>query len=91
MGGWVLVHTRGSGDDEENQWLLIKERDDEARPGEPDPWGPDDRSVSTGRTMEEIAAGTKPRKRRRRAGKGPGDGRRPGCEAARARPSHRRR
>ena len=64
-GGWVLVHTRGSGDDEENQWLLIKERDEEARPGEPDPWGPDDRSVSTGRTMEEIAAGKKPRKRRR--------------------------
>ncbi len=47
-GGWVLVHTRGSADDEENQWLLIKERDAEARPGEPDPWGADDRSVSTG-------------------------------------------
>ncbi len=62
-GGWVLVHTRGSGDDEENQWLLIKERDDEARPGEPDPWGPDDRSVATGRTMDEIAAGSKPRRR----------------------------
>ncbi|TAM51382.1 MAG: DNA ligase D [Paraburkholderia sp.] len=32
-GGWALVRTgmRGSGDKE--QWLLIKERDDEARPG----------------------------------------------------------
>ena len=59
-GGWVLIHTRGMGDGDENQWLLIKERDEEARPGEPDPWGPDDRSVSTGRTMDEIAAGQRP-------------------------------
>ncbi len=61
-GGWVLVHTGGRRDRPENEWLLIKERDDEARRGEPDPWGPDDRSVSTGRTMEEIAAGERPRK-----------------------------
>ena len=67
VGGWVLIHTRGSSDEEENQWLLIKERDVEARPGEPDPWGTDDRSVSTGRSMEEIAAGAKPRGRRRPA------------------------
>ncbi|HEX5642975.1 MAG TPA: DNA ligase D, partial [Thermoleophilia bacterium] len=84
-GGWVLVHTRGAGGDEENQWLLIKERDDEARPGEPDPWGADDRSVATGRTMEEIAAGTAPRERRARASGGGGaksDGR---AQDARAR------
>ncbi len=62
-GGWVLVHTRGMSDEDENQWLLIKERDPEARPGEPDPWGPDDRSVSTGRTMDEIAAGAESRER----------------------------
>jgi bifunctional non-homologous end joining protein LigD len=67
-GGWVLVHTRGSSADEENQWLLIKERDEEARPDEPDPWGSDDRSVSTGRTMEEIASGARPRRRGGRAG-----------------------
>jgi len=67
-GGWVLVHTRGAGGEEENQWLLIKERDAEARPGEPDPWGADDRSAATGRTMEEIAAGKAPRERRARAG-----------------------
>ena len=71
-GGWVLVHTRGMGDDDENQWLLIKERDEEARPGEPDPWGPDDRSVSTGRTMDEIAAGKTPRKRKAAGGRAKG-------------------
>ena len=60
-GGWVLIHTGGRRDRPENEWLLIKERDDEARRGESDPWGPDDRSVSTGRTMEEIAAGAKAR------------------------------
>jgi len=68
QGGWVLVHTRGSGGEEENQWLLIKERDEEARPGEPDAWGPEDRSVSTGRTMEEITAGKKPGRGAARAG-----------------------
>ena len=62
-GSWVLVHTGGRHDRPDNEWLLIKERDDAARRGEPDPWGPDDRSVSTGRTMEEIAAGEKPRER----------------------------
>ena len=85
QGGWVLVHTRGSGDDEENQWLLIKERDEEARPGEPDPWGPDDRSISTGRTMDEIAAGKAPRKRARRARDGAAaDGARAGGSRSRA-------
>ena len=77
----------GSGDEEENQWLLIKERDEEARPGEPDPWGPDDRSVSTGRTMEEIAAGRAPRQRAGRAKGGAaraGDGARAGAGRSRA-------
>jgi len=79
QGGWVLVHTRGSGGEEEDQWLLIKERDEEARPGEPDAWGPEDRSVSTGRTMDEITAGKKPRRRAARTaakgGRTGGDGR----------------
>ena len=56
-GSWVLVHTGGRRGREENEWLLIKERDEEARAGEPDPWSADDRSVSTGRSMDEIAAG----------------------------------
>lgn len=62
-GGWVLIHTGGRRGMPENQWLLIKEGDDAARRGEPDPWGADDESVSTGRTMEEIAGGKKPKKR----------------------------
>jgi bifunctional non-homologous end joining protein LigD len=56
-GSWVLVHTGGRRGREENEWLLIKERDDQAHAGEPDPWSADDRSVSTGRSMDEIAAG----------------------------------
>ncbi len=60
-GGWVLVRTGGPGRDDERQWLLIKERDADARPGEPDPWSDDDRSVASGRTMEDIAAGKRPR------------------------------
>ena len=56
-GSWVLVRTGGRRGREENEWLLIKERDEEARAGEPDPWGADDRSISTGRSMDEIAAG----------------------------------
>ena len=66
QGGWVLIHTGGRRDRPENQWLLIKEGDDAARRGEPDPWGAEDQSVSTGRTMEEIAAGEKPRKPKKR-------------------------
>ena len=57
-GGWALVKLGGRRKDgDERGWLLIKERDQEARPGrgesivvrEP-------RSVATGRTIEEIAA-----------------------------------
>lgn len=52
-GSWALVQMKGRGD---KNWLLIKHRDDGARPGydileeAPD-------SVSSGRTMEQIAAG----------------------------------
>jgi bifunctional non-homologous end joining protein LigD len=51
-GSWALVKTRWQG---ENNWLLIKHRDEAARPGSkiveeaPD-------SVLTGRSLEEIAA-----------------------------------
>ena len=83
-GAWVLVHTGGRRGRGENDWLLIKERDGDARRGEPDPWGPADRSVSTGRTMDEIAAGERPRRGTARARLGAGgDGR----EAAGALPS----
>jgi bifunctional non-homologous end joining protein LigD len=56
-GGWVLVHTGGRRGRPEDEWLLIKERDGEARAGEPDPWDAGDVSISTGRSMDEIAAG----------------------------------
>jgi bifunctional non-homologous end joining protein LigD len=61
-GSWVLVRTRRQG--RKNQWLLIKHRDDEADP-ELDPVERYQTSVTTGRTMDEIAAGAKPRRPRR--------------------------
>jgi bifunctional non-homologous end joining protein LigD len=61
-GSWVLVRTRREG--RKNQWLLIKHRDDEADP-ELDPVETYQTSVTTGRTMDEIAAGAKPKRRRR--------------------------
>lgn len=55
-GRWTLTRIRATraGDSGDN-WLLIKSRDDEARPGEPLP-DDDNRSVRTGRTMAQIAA-----------------------------------
>ncbi len=60
-GSWVLVRTRGWGGRKE-QWLLIKHRDEHAVEGS-DVVADNMTSVSTGRTMEEIAAGKRPRKR----------------------------
>jgi bifunctional non-homologous end joining protein LigD len=57
-GSWVLVRMRhdrdGSG---RTNWLLIKHRDEEARGGEGEAILALDRSVASGRSMEEIAAG----------------------------------
>ncbi|HYF40211.1 MAG TPA: DNA polymerase ligase N-terminal domain-containing protein, partial [Gemmatimonadales bacterium] len=54
-GSWVLVRTRR---DEKGkaQWLLIKHRDEYAKPGA-DVTAEHQTSVATGRTMEEIAGG----------------------------------
>ena len=52
-GGWVLVRTRWRGED--RNWLLIKEKDDHARPGE-DILAQQADSARSGRTLEEIAA-----------------------------------
>jgi bifunctional non-homologous end joining protein LigD len=69
-GGWMLVRTGrpANGEKNQRQWLLFKERDNEARPGEGSAVTEElTQSVSTGRTLEEIAAdqdwvwNTKPR------------------------------
>ena len=54
-GTWVLVRLR-RGDPKKPQWLLIKHRDEYAKPGF-DIVEEEDTSVATGRTMEEIAEG----------------------------------
>ena len=57
-GGWTLVRMRGRARSERaDNWLLIKERDEEARPGHGDLLLEEEtRSVATGRSMDEIAA-----------------------------------
>ena len=60
-GSWVLVrmkHFRAGGN--RNNWLLIKHRDEFARPDDNDSLLAEDRSVASGRTMAEIAAGKGP-------------------------------
>jgi len=55
-GGWVLVRLRNSRSGKRPSWLLIKHRDELAHAGD----GlllEEDRSVASGRTMEQIAAG----------------------------------
>ena len=50
-GSWALVKTRWQG---ENNWLLMKHRDEAARPGyDVEQEAPD--SVATGRSLEQIA------------------------------------
>jgi bifunctional non-homologous end joining protein LigD len=56
-GGWVLVRLRRDAKAKRDNWLLIKHRDPAAVTGEGTIAGDDDRSVASGRTMAEIAAG----------------------------------
>ena len=54
-GAWTLVRMRQRGGERQEPWLLIKERDDAATPGDaalPE----DDASAASGRTMAEITA-----------------------------------
>ena len=64
-GGWALIRLRDEpgklGKKPRHNWLLIKEKDDAALPGEPDALLATDTSVTTGRTLDEIASSKKPR------------------------------
>lgn len=72
-GGWVLVRLRNSRSGKRPSWLMIKHRDEFARTGDGLP--EEDRSVASGRTLEEIAAGR---------GRGPKAFMTPGRRAGRA-------
>ncbi|TAJ67471.1 DNA ligase D [Brevundimonas sp.] len=58
-GGWALVRLKSDRGkpSKRNNWLLIKEKDDHAVPGEGDALAEIDASVTTGRTLAEIAEG----------------------------------
>ncbi len=60
QGGWALIRLKdkgGSKRNPRNNWLLIKEKDDAAKPGKPDTLLKAVTSVKTGRTLEQIASG----------------------------------
>src|SRR6202140_3620882 len=58
-GSWVLVRMRADRyGGKRTNWLLIKHRDAGARPGDADELLKEDRSVASGRTMQQIAGGT---------------------------------
>jgi bifunctional non-homologous end joining protein LigD len=57
-GSWVLVRMRGDRyGAKKTNWLLIKHRDDGAKPGDADALLAEDRSVASGRTLKQIAEG----------------------------------
>src|SRR5207248_11401647 len=57
-GSWVLVRMRGDRfGGKRTNWLLIKHRDEYAREGEANDLLEEDRSVASGRTMDQIAQG----------------------------------
>jgi len=60
-GGWALVRLKSDRGkpSKRNNWLLIKEKDDHAVPGEGDALAEIDVSVTTGRSLAEIANGKK--------------------------------
>ena len=58
-GSWVLVRMRGDRfGGKRTNWLLIKHGDAAAKPGDADALLAEDRSVASGRTLEQIADGT---------------------------------
>lgn len=70
-GGWMLVRTKSPDDRKRQQWLLFKERDQEARSKDQgDILEELPLSVSTGRNLEEIAANRNRVWRSHRSGNG---------------------
>ena len=58
-GSWVLVRMKGDRwGGKKNNWLLIKHRDVDAKPGDADTLLADDTSVASGRSLPQIAKGT---------------------------------
>jgi bifunctional non-homologous end joining protein LigD len=56
-GGWVIVRLRDDEKAKRHNWLLIKHRDEAATDGNGGALAEEDRSVASGRTMAQIAAG----------------------------------
>jgi bifunctional non-homologous end joining protein LigD len=57
-GSWVLVRMRGDKyGGKRTNWLLIKHKDSSATPGDRDALLADDRSVASGRTLQQIGEG----------------------------------
>src|SRR4051812_30433077 len=57
-GSWVLVRIRNNrGRDTRTNWLLIKHKDEYAQPGGTEALIAEDRSVASGRTLDQIARG----------------------------------
>ena len=57
-GSWVLVRIRNNrGRDRRTNWLLIKHKDEYSRPGGTQALIDEDRSVASGRSMEQITRG----------------------------------
>jgi bifunctional non-homologous end joining protein LigD len=59
-GGWVLVRLKDREREKRHNWLLIKHRDAAAQAGRGNEALAQDRSVASGRSMEEIAEGDNP-------------------------------
>jgi bifunctional non-homologous end joining protein LigD len=97
-GGWMLVRKGDAGQygTGKREWLLFKERDDEARPAdEADILAELPLSVTTGRSLDEIAAdsdrvwNSKPKSNRRAATRGVPTNPQPAGRVGRARTPHK--